>query len=258
MIDGAMTSGPRVSGEQARARDEEDRRDDHDPGEQRDAEPDPLDEEVGRDPAGDRRGRGRAHRGRPGPTYELVRLAARTNARNIPSLARGSTPLEERVDPGVVLGEDRPLDVGRRSRRGVFSIQPGCRIVASRVRAGRRRRSARLGHGGSRRSRRHHAAVGSATELGPAAEQAGDQQHDAAAQEHPDDPGDLVPDGRVPQVGVGVAEERQRDVVAGQRGGEDRRQVLEALAGCSRRRPGRPRCCPRRRRTPARSGRAGR
>ena len=105
-----------------------------------------------------------------------------------------------------------------RASRGAAS---SCRKAVARRRVGTGRGAASRGRVGI--------AVGVRAELAPRPRAAARSQDDAPAEEHPDDPRDLIADRCVPQLGVRVTEEGQRDVVAGERRAEDRRQVLETL-----------------------------
>ena len=84
--------------EEPRPGHEEDRRHDHDPGEERDAQPDPLDEEAERDAARPRCRKGRRVEQSKPDEPSSARLAATIAVRKPTSLARGSRRWSHRAD----------------------------------------------------------------------------------------------------------------------------------------------------------------
>ena len=147
-----------------------------------------------------------------------------------PAWPAGRRRCSQPARAGVLLGEDRALDRARRCPRQRV-LEPADVAVRSRARGarrGHRRRRRRVGRGAGSPA----AAVAGRSD---APGQPVDQRRRTAG--CPSDPADLVADGGVPQRRVGVAEERQGQVVVRQRRAEDAGQVAAGPAARSRTRP---------------------
>ena len=255
---GAIVSGPSVSVEQAGPGDEEDRRDDDD---RRRRTGCPSQTRFTKKSNGIRLARAatqdRRVQAEPAPTSELGQAGRehhdQEHARAWPAGRRAWSQPAERACSSVKTARSiEPAMPGQRCARASRCGRPG-RGARWRRRRGHVRPPAPSSRPSTRRPRRPSSGCRTTAAAARPA-----RRSRRRSSRIPRIPADLVADGGVPERRVGVAEERQRQVVAAERRAEDRRQVAGGPGGRSRTRPGRRRRCPRHRRSPGRSARAAR
>ncbi len=239
-----QVGGPEREVEDPRTGHEEDGRQDHDPGEERDAQPDALDEEAERDPAGPRRAESRHVQDRQ--TGERSGQAGRQDRhQHADDLRPRVAPLEPAGGPGVVLGEDGLLDVAGDAAEGL--LEPADPTLGPAI----------LAAGAAAASAARHAPAPSGTRsVDPRRRSAGQDVGRPADEHDSQDAGDLVAHGRVPERRAGVGEERQRYVVARQGRTEEAREILQPGRDVAECRPDILAHSPLRTRNRGRSGRA--